>query len=159
MGKLIIRDAVEEDSRLLLKFIKDLAEYEKMLDEVKATEKDIKNSFFIEKYASALIAEHDGVPVGFAVYFYNFSTFEGKHGLYLEDLFVLPEYRKRGIGKALLIYLAKIAVSSGCKRFEWSVLNWNKPAIDFYMSLAAKPMDDWTVFRVDKSALIDLAKK
>jgi GNAT superfamily N-acetyltransferase len=149
----IIR-AEEKDIPTILFFIKKIAEYEKLSGEVTATEEILKNSLFgTNKFAEVLLAYYDEKPVGYAVYFYNFSTFTGKPGLYLEDIFVLPEIRGKKIGKALFEYLIKIAKEKECGRFEWSVLNWNKPAIEFYKSFGAVPMDGWTVFRLDKQTL------
>ena len=156
---LVIADAREEEAPIVLDFIRRLADYEKMSDEVVATEADIREALFGERaVAECLIARADERPVGFALYFRNFSTFAGKPGLYLEDLFVAPEERGKGYGKALLRRLARIAKERGYGRFEWSVLNWNRPAIDFYESLGAKPQDEWTVFRVDGAALERLAE-
>lgn len=149
----IIR-AEEKDIPTILFFIKKIAEYEKLSGEVTATEEILKNSLFgNKKFAEVLLAYYDKKPVGYAVYFYNFSTFTGKPGLYLEDIFVLPEMRGKKIGKALFEYLIKTAKEKECGRFEWSVLNWNKPAIEFYKSFGAIPMDGWTVFRLDKQTL------
>jgi GNAT superfamily N-acetyltransferase len=160
-----IRFATIEDTPLILQFIKDLAEYEKLSSEVSADEDMLKMYLFgqgdtsIDKLrilAECIIAEYNNEPVGFAVFFHNFSTFKGKPGLYLEDLFVKPDIRGKGIGKALLIELAKIAKERNCSRFEWSVLDWNKPAIDFYKSLGAEPMSDWTVFRINENGIDNL---
>lgn len=159
MTKLVIRIAEEKDLSLILNFIKDLAEYEKLSDTVVANEEIIYDSIFVKKKAEVIIAEYESLPAGFAVFFHNFSTFVGKQGLYLEDLFVKPEFRGKGIGKALLVYLAKLAVERNCERFEWAVLDWNKPAIDFYKSLGAKAMDDWTVFRLSGFELKKLSDK
>ena len=149
-----IRKAKFADADHILFFIKQIAEYEKLSHEVIATTEDIKKLFFCdEPKVFCVLAFHDNKPVGFAVYFYNFSTFLCKHGLYLEDLFVLDEYRGKGFGKALLLYLTAIALENNCGRMEWSVLNWNTPAIDFYKSLAAKPMEGWTVFRLTELEL------
>jgi GNAT superfamily N-acetyltransferase len=152
-----IRFATEQDTPLILSFIKGLAEYENMLDQVTATEEILHESLFVGKKAEVVIAEYRGEPVGFALFFHNFSTFLGKPGIYLEDLFVLPKMRGLGIGKALLSFLAKLAVERGCGRFEWWCLDWNKPSIAFYQQMGAKPMNEWTVYRVDGSALSDLA--
>jgi GNAT superfamily N-acetyltransferase len=146
------------DVPLILAFIKELAEYEKLLDSVVATEKVLKETLFGEKpYAEAVIGYLNNEPVSFALYFHNFSTFLGKPGLYLEDLFVRPAVRGKGIGKKMLAYLAHLAKSRNCGRLEWWVLDWNEPAIEFYKSIGAKPMDEWTVFRVTDQALDDLA--
>lgn len=144
-----IRKAQIEDSDLIFEFIKKLAKYEKLEHEVKTTIELLKENLFSNnKKAYCLIADYDSKPVGFALYFYNYSTFLGKPGLYLEDLFVDIDYRGKGIGKALLLELVKIAKNENLGRVEWSVLDWNKPSIDFYKSLGAKAMDEWTVFRI-----------
>lgn len=145
-----IRQAKPDDTGIILKFICALAEYEKMLEEVTATEEILYDSLFVKKQAEALIAEEDGIPVGFAVYFHNFSTFKGKACLYLEDLFVLPEHRGKGYGKKLLLKMVEIAKERGCERFDWSVLKWNEPSIKFYKSLGAEPLDEWVTFRLTK---------
>lgn len=155
----VIRFAEESDTKLILQFIRELAEYEKMEKDVTATEEILRDSLFRRKAAETVIAEKDGRPVGFALFFHNFSTFLGKPGIYLEDLFVRPEARGLGVGKALLAFLAKLAVERGCGRFEWWCLDWNKPSIEFYKSMGAKPMDDWTVYRVDGNALSKLANQ
>lgn len=147
--KLQIRKALRSDVPTILNFIKLLAEYEKLSHEVIATPELLQEQIFGEKSpVQVLIAELDSKPVGFALYFYNFSTFLGRKGIYLEDLFVLPETRGQGVGKSLLQALAAQAVAEGCGRVEWSVLDWNKPAIDFYKSIGAGPMDEWTVYRL-----------
>ena len=147
MEKTSFRYAEERDVSLILFFIRELAEYEKMLDEVVATEELLREWIFEKQKAEVLFAMEDGKEVGFALFFHNFSTFLGRAGIYLEDLYVRPEYRGRGHGKGLLKKLAKIAVERGCGRLEWSCLDWNRPSIDFYLSLGAEPMDDWTVYR------------
>ena len=153
-----IREATEEDVPLILSLIRELAEYEKLSDEVVATEDGLRENLFGERlYAEVLIAEHGGAPAGFALFFHNFSTFLGKPGIYLEDLYVKPEFRGAGIGKELLVHLARLAKRRDCGRLEWWVLDWNEPAIGFYRSVGAEPMDDWTVYRVSGSALEDLA--
>lgn len=153
-----VRPASPDDAGLILAFIKKLADYEKLAHEVVATEKTLRETLFSAKPAAEVVfAELDGQPVGFALFFHNFSTFLAKPGLYLEDLFVIPECRGKGIGKALLIYLAQVAKERGCGRFEWWVLDWNEPAIGFYKSLGAVPMDEWTVNRVTGDALTRLA--
>ena len=151
------RPAEENDTALLLKFIRALAEYEHMLDQVVATEEILSEWLFQRRVAEAFFAVADGVEVGFALYFYNFSTFLGRGGIYLEDLFVLPKHRGKGFGKAILARLAQIARERGCGRLEWACLDWNKPSIDFYLSLGAVPMDEWTVYRVSGDALGKLA--
>ena len=150
---LTIRFAVEEDVETILSFINALAAYEKLEDQVVATPEILKTWLFDKKKAEVLLAEIDGKAVAFALFFHNFSTFLGRAGIYLEDLFVLPEYRKCGIGKKMMQTLANIAVSRGCGRFEWSCLDWNTPSIGFYKSLGAVPMDEWTVYRLTGSSL------
>ena len=154
-----IEPARETDAPLILRLIKALADYERLSDEVVATEAAVRASLFgDDRKAEAVIAYAGTEPVGFAVWFHNYSTFAGRHGLYLEDLFVLPEWRGRGIGRALLRHLAGIAVTRGCGRMEWAVLDWNEPAIRFYESVGARPMSEWTVFRVTGDALKRLAE-
>lgn len=156
--ELLIRPSTEKDVPLILEFIRGIAEYEKLLNEVTATEADIRESLFGKRPAAeCVLAFWDGRPAGFAVYFHNFSTFLGKAGLYLEDLFVKPEFRGNGIGKALLIRLAKIAKDRNCGRFEWAVLDWNSSAIEFYKKLGARPMNEWTIFRMDEKTIVRLA--
>ena len=147
------RNATENDCALILEFIKALAEYEKMSDDVVATEDLLREWIFEKQKAEVIFALEDGREVGFALFFHNFSTFVGKAGIYLEDLFVLPEYRKRGHGKALILELARIANERGCGRMEWSCLDWNQPSIDFYLSLGATPMNEWTTYRLSGDAL------
>ena len=159
MADLSFRFAQRQDVPLILDFIRQLAEYEKMLDQVVATETLLTEWIFDKKKAEVLLAQYDGKPVGFALFFHNFSTFLGRAGVYLEDLFVCPEYRGKGIGKGLLKELARIAVERGCGRLEWSCLDWNRPSIDFYLSLGAQPMDDWTVYRVAGDTLKALAQE
>ena len=154
-----IRKAIEKDIPTIFDLIKKLAFYEKLEKDVITSENELKENIFTKNFAKVLIAEENEKPVGFALYFYNFSTFVGKPGLYLEDLFVEPECRGKGYGKALLIELSKIAEAENCGRFEWSVLDWNTPSIEFYKSLGAKPLDEWTVFRLDKEGISKLAKK
>lgn len=151
------RPAEEKDTALLLSFIRALAEYEHMLDQVVATEAFLKEWLFDRKVAEAFFALEGETEVGFALYFHNFSTFLGRGGIYLEDLFVLPEHRGKGYGKAILRRLAQIARERGCGRLEWACLDWNKPSIDFYLSLGAVPMDEWTVYRVSGASLIQLS--
>ncbi|MBX3044298.1 MAG: GNAT family N-acetyltransferase [Candidatus Kapabacteria bacterium] len=156
--KLSIRKAASEDSELILSFIKDLAEFEKLSDAVSADTDQIKKTLFSENPAAeVLIAEKDSEAAGFALYFFNYSTFLAKRGLYLEDLFVKPEYRGLGIGKALLASVAKEAVRNNCGRMEWSVLEWN-PAREFYEYLGAKPLDEWLVYRISGEKLFNLAE-
>ena len=158
-AKFEIRYAEKKDAALILEFIRALAEYEKMSDEVVATEELLQEWVFEKKKAEVIFAVEDGVEVGFALFFYNFSTFVGRAGLYLEDVFVKVEHRGKGYGKALLKELARIAVERGCGRMEWVCLNWNQPSIDFYRSLGAVPMDDWTIYRVAGDTLKALAEK
>lgn len=158
MSKLTFRFAERADTPLILHFIKQLADYEKMLDEVVAGEKTLEEWIFDRQKAEVIFALEDGVEVGFALFFHNFSTFLGRAGLYLEDLFVLPEHRGKGYGKAILKKLASIAVERGCGRLEWWCLDWNKPSIDFYLSLGAQPMSDWTVYRITGDTLTKLAE-
>ena len=153
-----IRYAERKDTAIILNFIKELALYENMLDQVVATEELLEEWLFDKKAAEVLLAVEDGREVGFALFFHNFSTFLGRAGIYLEDLFVLPEYRGRGFGKALLRKLAQTAVERGCGRLEWACLDWNKPSIDFYLSLGAKPLDDWTVYRLTGDTLRKMAE-
>jgi GNAT superfamily N-acetyltransferase len=156
----VIRACHEDDADTLSGLIRELAVYEKLEHHAKATAEDLRKHLFGPRpYAEALVAELDGAAVGFALFFHNFSTFRGQPGVYLEDLFVRPEHRGLGIGKALLSAVAKIAVDRGCGRVEWAVLDWNSPAILFYQSLGAVPMDDWSIFRVDGSAMSELAAR
>ncbi|MBT8069310.1 MAG: GNAT family N-acetyltransferase [Gammaproteobacteria bacterium] len=159
MPHIKIRRAEPADAALILRFITDLAIYEKAENEVVATVADIQRSLFSEgANAHALICDIDAAPAGFAVYFFNYSTWLGRNGLYLEDLYVSPESRGQGAGKALLRALAKIAVSKDCGRFEWSVLDWNEPAIKFYQSIGAKPQDEWVGYRLSGKALEAMAQ-
>ena len=151
------RNAEEKDTDLLLTFIRALADYEHMLDQVVANEALLHEWLFERKVAEAFFAMEGEREVGFALYFHNFSTFLGRGGIYLEDLFVLPEHRGKGYGKAILQHLAQIARARGCGRLEWACLDWNKPSIDFYLSLGATPMDEWTVYRVSGASLNRLA--
>jgi len=159
MGELSFRFAEEKDCGKILYFIKQLAEYEKMLDEVVATEEILKEWIFEKKKAEVVFAVHDEKEIGFALFFHNFSTFLGRAGLYLEDLYIMPEYRGRGFGKKTLSYLASLAVERGCGRFEWWCLDWNKPSIDFYLKNGAVAMDEWTVYRVTGENLNKLAEE
>ncbi|MCQ2316148.1 MAG: GNAT family N-acetyltransferase [Bacteroidales bacterium] len=156
MSSFTIRKAEENEAGLVLEFIKKLAVYEKMIDEVEADEATIHDSLFVKKDAEVVFGCEDGVPVGFALFFHNFSTFVGRKGLYLEDLFVIPEKRGLGYGKALLLHLARLANERNCGRMEWVCLDWNTPSINFYKSLGAKPMDDWTIYRLDERSLGEL---
>lgn len=154
-----IRNANESDTNTILQFIKELAEYEKMSKDVTATEELLKENLFVKKLAEVIIAEEDNIPVGFALFFHNFSTFLGKGGIYLEDLYVKPNMRNKGIGKILLKYLANLAVERDCGRLEWSCLDWNEPSIAFYKERGASPMNEWTVYRVTGDNLVNLANK
>ena len=153
-----IREATSSDAPLILALIRELAEYERAPNDVKATEADIGDVLFGKKPAAEVLLAFEGdEAVGFAVFFHNFSTWLGRPGLYLEDLFVRPEHRGKGYGRALLVHLAKIARDRGCGRMEWAVLNWNTPAIEFYNKLGAAPMDEWTVFRLKRDGIAKLA--
>ena len=153
------RLAEEADVGLILQFIRALAEYEKMSNEVVATEEILREWLFEKRSAQVIFAMEGEKEVGFALYFHNFSTFLGRAGLYLEDLFVLPEYRGRGYGTGLLAHLAAIAVEKGCGRMEWVCLDWNQPSIDLYKSKNAVPLEDWTIYRLTGDALTDMAKE
>lgn len=155
--RLDFRYAKREDAGLILQFIKELADYEKMLDEVVADEEMLEEWIFDKQKAEVIFAVADGREVGFALFFHNFSTFLGRAGIYLEDLYVNPECRGKGYGKAILKKLAAIAVERGCGRLEWWCLDWNKSSIDFYLSLGAEPMSDWTVYRIAGDTLTSLA--
>ena len=155
---LTFRFAVEQDTPLILNFIKELADYEHMLDQVVADEATLADQLFQKKNAEVLFALENGREVGFALFFHNFSTFLGRSGLYLEDLYVRPDCRGKGYGKAILQKLASIAVERGCGRLEWWCLDWNKPSIDFYLSLRAEPMSDWMVYRLTGDTLKNLAE-
>lgn len=153
------RSAKKDDCPIILKFIKELASYEKMEDQVVATEELLNQWIFEKNKAEVIFAVENGIEVGFALFFHNFSTFLGRAGIYLEDLYVKPECRGKGYGKKILQQLAKIAVERGCGRLEWWCLDWNKPSIDFYLSLGAEPMKDWTVYRIAGDTLNKMAKE
>lgn len=157
-GKLSFREAERKDTALILRFIKELADYEKMLSEVVADEETLERWIFDKQKAEVIFAVEEGKEIGFALFFHNFSTFLGRAGIYLEDLYVRPEYRGKGYGKAILKKLAAIAVERGCGRLEWWCLDWNRPSIDFYLSLGAEPMSDWTVYRIAGDTLKQLAE-
>ena len=159
MSHLTIRVATREDIPLLLTFVQELAAYERMPDAVVADPDVMASWMFERRVAEAMIAEEDDVPVGMALFFHNYSTWLGRAGIYLEDLYVRPAYRGRGYGKALLARLAALAVERGCGRMEWACLNWNTPSIGFYRSLGAQPMDEWTTYRLTGDALTALAKE
>ena len=156
---IVIRFAQPGDEGTILSFIHGLAEYENMSSDVVATEELLHEWIFEKQKAEVLFAEVDGREVGIALFFHNFSTFLGRAGIYLEDLFVLPGYRGKGCGTALLRRLAEITVERGCGRLEWACLDWNKPSIDFYLSLGAKPMDEWTTYRLTGDTLLKMAEK
>ena len=159
-GKFHIRSATAADVPVILRFIRELAEYEKLSHEVTATEELLRRHLFGERpMAEVILAVEDGVEAGFALFFHNFSTFVGKPGIYLEDVYVRPEFRGRGMGKAMMIYLARLARQRDCGRFEWSVLDWNKPSIDFYQSIGARHMSDWTMQRMTAEAIAALAEQ
>lgn len=158
MDQLNFRFAEKKDVSLILYFIKELAKYEKMLDEVVATEDLLEEWIFEKEKAEVVFVMEEDTEIGFALFFHNFSTFLGRAGIYLEDLYVKPEYRGKGYGKGLLKKLAQIAVERGCGRLEWWCLDWNKPSIDFYLSLGAKPMDEWTVYRITGDTLDKMSK-
>lgn len=154
-----LRFAERKDVPLILEFIKDLADYEHLLHEVVATEESLTESLFEKKVAETIIGEYQNKPVAFALFFHNFSTFLGRPGIYLEDLYVKPEMRGHGFGKVILSFLAKLCVERNCGRLEWSCLDWNEPSIAFYKQIGAVPMDEWTIYRVKDAALSNLAKK
>ena len=155
--RFIVRQAQPGDTAAILSLIKGLAEYEHMSEDVSATEAMIQTEIFEKQSARVLIGEENGLPVGFMLYFYNFSTFLGKKGLYLEDLYILPSCRGKGYGKKMLRQLAQIAVAQGCGRMEWSCLDWNEPSIQFYKALGAQPLDTWTTYRLTGEALTGFA--
>lgn len=159
MSGLVIRAALPADAQLVYSLVRELAEYERLLDDVDATAEDLARALFgPSPRVFCDIAEWNGETAGFALWFYNFSTFRGRHGIYLEDLFVRPAFRGKGIGKALLVHLAQRAVAEGCARVEWSVLDWNEPSIKFYESLGAIAMEEWTIFRLTGGALTKVAR-
>ena len=159
-SNLRIEQVTEKDIQLLLTFIRGLAEYEKLSDRVSATEERLRTSLFGKRpYAEALLAYKNDRPIAYAIYYFTYSSFQGLPGLYLEDLFVLPNSRGFGIGRQLLAFLARKAVALGCCRIEWAVLNWNEPAIRFYKNLGAEPMNDWTVYRLSENGLEELARE
>ncbi len=154
-----LRLAKRKDVSLILEFIKELATYEKMSDDVVATEEMLLDSLFDRKMAEVIIGEYKGEAVAFALFFHNYSTFLGRPGIYLEDLYVRPQMRGKGIGKIMLSFLAKLAIERKCGRLEWSCLDWNEPSIEFYKQMGAVPMEEWTVYRVTEDALDKLAMK
>lgn len=153
MNKFSIRPAIKSDSEIIVNLIRQLAEYEKLSHEAVMTIELIEQNVFEKEYANVILAEENGIVVGFVLYFFNFSTFLGKPGLYLEDLFIEPQHRGKGYGKKLLTELAKIAVKKDCGRMEWMVLDWNTPSIEFYKSLEAFPMNEWSVFRLTEDKM------
>lgn len=160
IDRLVIRKASETDVPVLLSLIRELADYEHLSHECVATEELIKDILFGDGVnAEALVAEYDGTPVGFALFFHNFSTFLGKRGIYIEDVFVKPDFRRKGIGRALLMHIVRLAKERKCGRVEWCVLDWNEPAIKFYKGIGAKPLDEWTVFRLSGDALQKLGEE
>lgn len=154
-----IRPATEKDSKVIYDFIVAIATYEKMLDEVEGKEEDVYNTIFVNHQAEVLIGEEDGIPVGFALFFYNYSTFKTKRGLYLEDLYVNPDMRGKGYGKALFCHLIRLANEKSCGRMEWCCLDWNTPSIEFYNSFGARPMSEWTTYRLDDMQLSSLSER
>ena len=158
MSHLVIRKATKEDTKDIFFFVNELAKFEKLEDEVKTNIEHLKTNIFENDYAKVLMLEVEKKKIGFVLYFYTFSTFEGKPSLYLEDLFILPEERHIGYGKEALVYLANEAIKNGCARFEWSCLNWNKKAIDFYIKFGALPQEEWTLFRLEGNSLIRYKK-
>ncbi len=153
-----MRFALEKDIRVVLDLIKELSVYEKLEDQVVATEGLLKEWIFTKQKAEVILAELDGIPIGYALFFYNFSTFQGRSGIYLEDIYIRPENRGNGYGKALFKKVASLTVERKCGRMEWFVLDWNKPSIDFYLSMGAKPMDGWTIYRLEGETLDNAAK-
>lgn len=153
-----IRPAEESDVKLILQFIQGLGAYEKLSHEIVATEEKLRKTLFKQKMAEVIIGEFGGEPVGFALFFHNYSTFLGQAGIYLEDLFIIPEMRGKGFGKSMLKYLAKLAVERDCGRLEWSCLDWNEPSICFYKGLGAQALEDWTVYRVTKGKLKEMSE-
>ena len=157
-SKFLIRPATKNDASIIISLIKELAEYERLSQEVEATEDDIRRSLFGDRpFAEALIGEYECHPISFALFFYNYSTFLGKPGIYLEDLYVKPEHRGNGFGRKMLVHIARLAKERNCGRFEWSVLDWNTPAIRTYEKLNAKPMREWILYRLTGEALERLA--
>jgi GNAT superfamily N-acetyltransferase len=154
---ILLRPAEEQDAGLILEFIRGLAEYENLLDQVEATGEGLRKHLFDDNKAEVIIAEYDGAPAGFALYFHNFSTFVGKPGIYIEDLFVTPALRGKGLGKALFACIAALAAERGCGRLEWACLNWNEPAIAFYKAQGGRPLSEWTTFRIAGETLKNLA--
>jgi GNAT superfamily N-acetyltransferase len=158
MENLKIREAIEDDTQLILSLIKEIAEYENMSNEVIATGETLRESIFENNRAEVVLVDLDNKTIGYAVYFYNFSTFIGRNGLYIEDIFIKKEARGKGIGKEIFKFLGKKAKEEGCKRMEWACLNWNEPSIKFYKSLGAVPMDEWTTYRLTEKEIEKLTE-
>jgi GNAT superfamily N-acetyltransferase len=156
---ILLRFAEEKDISVILEFIRGLAEYEHLLDTVEIKEADLKKYIFEKKLIEVVIGEYDGTPAGFALFFHTFSTFLGKPGIFIEDIFVKPEFRGRGMGKIFFSFLAKVAVERNCGRLEWNCLDWNKPSIEFYKSQGAHPLDEWTTYRITDGGIKELAGK
>lgn len=154
-----LRETNSKDSELILSFVKALAEYENMEDCVKATAEDINNSMFIDRRANALIAEENHIPVGFVLYYFNYSSFIGKAGLYIEDIFIKPEYRGKGYGKEIFKVLSKVAFENKCERIDWVCLNWNEPSLKFYKGIGASKMDEWIIHRLEGDKIKNILKK
>lgn len=159
VSKFSIREAQKEDVGIILQLIKELAAYENLLDKVTASEEVLVDSIFTKKKAEVILAEYEGKPIGYALYFYNFSTFLGRHGVYLEDIYIRSEYRGMGFGRKILSFIAKRAKEQGCERFEWACLNWNEPSMKFYKEMGAHPMDEWVIYRLENKALMNLTKE
>lgn len=159
IDKLRFRNTVKEDSKLIVEFIREIAEYEKMLDDVIATEESIEKSIFTDNKAEVMIIEYDKKPIGYILYFFNYSTFMGRAGLYLEDIYIQEEYRGLGFGKEAFLYLSQIAKENNCKRMEWVCLDWNEPSRKFYEKLGAVPKDEWIIYRLDENGINDLENK
>jgi GNAT superfamily N-acetyltransferase len=155
---ILLRFAEEKDIAIILEFIRGLAEYEHLLDTVEIKEADLKKHLFEKKLIEVVIGEYDGKPAGFALFFHNFSTFLGRLGIFIEDIFVKPEFRGKGLGKFFFSFLAKIAVQRNCGRLEWACLNWNKPSIEFYKNQGARPLDEWTTYRITGDSINKLAE-
>lgn len=153
-----VRLADEADLRLVFELVKELASYENLLTELNATEESLRDAIFVRKIVEVIIAEYEGTPAGYAMYYYNFSSFIGKPGIFLEDIYVKPEFRGKGIGRAFLVYLSRLAQNSRCWGLEWACLNWNKPSIDFYESIGAQHREEWRVYRLKGNALNRLAE-
>jgi len=156
---IFLRFAEEKDISVILEFIRGLAEYERLLDTVEIKEADLKEYIFEKKLIEVVIGEYDGTPAGFTLFFHTFSTFLGKPGIFIEDIFVKPEFRSRGLGKIFFSFLAKVAVERNCGRLEWNCLDWNKPSIEFYKNQGANPLDEWTTYRITDGGIKELAER